>query len=69
MLSARWVVYGRERDGMLAIRSSLIELPVTGKGYGALVEAQSRLLGALSREIADTVTRLRADAGAKRKTE
>ena len=54
-LDSRWsIVQGPERKLVKAMRSSITE-PVTGPDYGDLVAAQSRALGALSREIAQAI--------------
>ena len=51
-LNAGWTLRDQRAKQTLAIRSFLAEQQVTGTGYADLVEAQSRLLQALSREIA-----------------
>ena len=55
VLRATWVLFGGDPEKVLAMRSSRIEEAVRGDGYGPLVEAQSRLLDALSSRIAATV--------------
>ncbi|UCG11537.1 MAG: membrane integrity-associated transporter subunit PqiC [Deltaproteobacteria bacterium] len=57
-LIARWGIY--EEDGINAImtkRASFTE-PVNGKDYESLVAAQSRLIMAFSREVAETIRTL-----------
>jgi uncharacterized lipoprotein YmbA len=55
VLAARWSVT-REEDGMvLAARESNIKEPVEGQEYDALVNAMSRALATLSREIAAAI--------------
>ena len=54
-LDSRWSIFkGPERKLIKAHRSSISE-PVTGPDYPDLVAAQSRALGALSREIAQAI--------------
>jgi uncharacterized lipoprotein YmbA len=59
-LEARWSLLDQEGRRVLLTRRSAYQIPVTGADYPAIVEAQSRLLAALSDEIAETV---RARAG------
>lgn len=55
VLAARWSVF-REEDGkILAARESNVKGPVEGQGYDALVNAMSRALATLSREIAAAI--------------
>ena len=59
LLHARWRVLGQDRKELVLRFSSVRE--ATGEtGYPALVAAMNRSLGALSREIADSVKELRA---------
>jgi uncharacterized lipoprotein YmbA len=59
VLNARWSV-SRTGDGDRAVRvvQSLIREPVASAGYEALVAAESKVLTALSREIAETISSL-----------
>jgi uncharacterized protein len=59
LLEARWRVLGPDRKE-LVLRSSAVHEATGASGYPALVAAMSRSLGALSREIADSVKLLRA---------
>lgn len=51
-LHAVWTLRDQRQKKTLAVRTSLLQEAVTGPGYAELVAAQSRALGALSREIA-----------------
>jgi uncharacterized lipoprotein YmbA len=51
-LVARWSIYGRERRAVLTAGSSSLSEPTKGGDYEAIAAAQSRLVDALSREIA-----------------
>jgi len=51
-LNAAWTVRDQKEKKTLAVKSSILEEKVAGPGYAELVAAQSRALGALSREIA-----------------
>ena len=51
-LNATWTIIGPEGDAPLFVRRTIIQEAVTEKGYDGLVEAQSRALAALCREIA-----------------
>ncbi len=55
MLVARWSVFDGEGKSLIQAKRSTIFESVNGSGYPALVSAQSRALGGLSREIADTL--------------
>ena len=59
VLNARWVVT-RIADGERAFRvdQSLLREPVASKDYGALIAAKSKMVAALSREIADAIESL-----------
>jgi len=59
LLEARWRVLGPDRKE-LVLRSSAVREATGASGYPALVAAMNRSLGALSREIADSVKMLRA---------
>jgi len=55
---ARWVIFqGKERKLVLVRKSTIIE-PSGGKGYEAMVAADSRALEKLSREIAEVIKTL-----------
>jgi uncharacterized lipoprotein YmbA len=51
-LNAAWTVRDPRQKKTLAVRNSVLQEKVAGPGYAELVAAQSRALGALSREIA-----------------
>jgi hypothetical protein len=51
-LNAAWMVRDPRQKKTLAVRNSVLQEKVAGPGYAELVAAQSRALGALSREIA-----------------
>jgi uncharacterized lipoprotein YmbA len=51
-LEARWSLTGRDRTRLLRGGQTSLREPVVGEDYQALVEAESRALEALSREIA-----------------
>ena len=51
-LVARWNIYGREKKAVLATGKSSLSEATAGGDYDAMAAAQSRLVGALSREIA-----------------
>ncbi len=54
-LDCRWIVVGPQRGELLSTRRSLLREPVRGADHASLVEAQSRALAALSRDIADQI--------------
>lgn len=56
-LHATWTILDDEANELLTKRS-FIEEPASGSNYEALVSAQSRALGALSREIAEEIHEL-----------
>jgi uncharacterized protein len=62
-LRVTWVVTGRDGKAPLAVRKSMIQEPVSGKDYDALVSAQSRAVAALGRQIAEHIRRLASGAG------
>ena len=62
LLEARWRVLGQDRKE-LVLRYSAVRETTGESGYLALVAAMNRSLGALSREIADSVKVLRAQTG------
>jgi uncharacterized lipoprotein YmbA len=51
-LNAAWTVRDQKRKMTLAVKNSILQERVLGPAYADLVAAQSRALGALSREIA-----------------
>lgn len=51
-VNAAWTVRDQKHKKTLAVKTSTIEEKAQGPGYAELVSAQSRALGALSREIA-----------------
>jgi uncharacterized lipoprotein YmbA len=55
-LNAAWTVRDQKRKMTLAVKNSILQERVLGPGYADLVAAQSRALGALSREIAAELT-------------
>jgi uncharacterized lipoprotein YmbA len=50
-LKAQWGIFGRDRNPLMRKESIVVE-KVTGSGYDAYVEAMSRAIGRLSKEIA-----------------
>jgi uncharacterized protein len=54
-LAAQWSVSREEDKKILSVRESIVKEPVEGQDYDALVEAMSRSLAALSREIAGAI--------------
>jgi uncharacterized protein len=57
LLDAIWTVRGKNEKAAKTGRSTLRE-PVSGESYDALVAAQSRALGTLSRDLAQTILTL-----------
>jgi len=51
-LVARWSIYSRERKAALRTERATLSEPTNGGGYEGIATAQSRLIAALSREIA-----------------
>lgn len=51
-LNAAWTIRDQKRKKTLAVKTSTLLEKISGPGYAELVAAQSRALGALSREIA-----------------
>ena len=62
LLQSHWIVFSEDRKRVLGTKTSSLSEPVNGKGYEALVAAQSRALAALGREIAEAVGSLPRDA-------
>ncbi len=58
ILQSQWIIFSWDRKEVLVTKTSTLREPVNGKGYEALVAAQSRALAALSREIAEAVRSL-----------
>jgi uncharacterized lipoprotein YmbA len=59
LLNMTWTVTGRDARDILLVRRSIIEEPVQGTDYAAFVAAKSRILAALSREMAQAIGRIR----------
>jgi hypothetical protein len=57
-MTARWSIVEGEDKNLLWIKRSSYSKSVDGSGYTAFVAAQSRLVDALSREIAETIRAL-----------
>ena len=58
-LSAVWTIRGQGAKPMFVTDETLLEEKVTGEDYDSFVAAQSRLMAALSKEIADAIRGLR----------
>ncbi|MDD2274077.1 MAG: PqiC family protein [Desulfuromonadaceae bacterium] len=58
MLSAAWMLLGRERNTLLASGDAVITEPVHGTGYAAISGAMSRGLAELSRRIAAEIRKM-----------
>ncbi len=58
VLQGQWTLYSPDRKKVLASGTSTLDEPVDGHSYDALVSAQSRVLAALSRELAHAVASL-----------
>lgn len=54
-LNVTWMIVGPEGDTPLLVRRTIIQETVTEKGYEALVDAQSRAVAKLCREIAEVL--------------
>jgi uncharacterized lipoprotein YmbA len=52
-LNATWMIIGPEGDTPLLVRRTIIQEAVMGEGYDGLVDAQSRALAGLCRQIAE----------------
>lgn len=57
-LNVTWMIIGPEGDAPLLVRRTIIQEAVTGEGYDGLVDAQSRALAGLCREIAEAFTKM-----------
>ena len=58
VLNARWMIYGAGSHKMLVMKRSTIKEPMNANTYEAMVAAQSRAVGELSREIAKAIRAL-----------
>jgi uncharacterized lipoprotein YmbA len=58
VLDVRWFVLDPRSDKAFASKQSVIVEAVSGEDYSAMVSAQSRAVGKLSREIADELKRI-----------
>jgi len=58
VLNARWMIFGVDAHKMLAMKRSNLREPAGAKTYKAMVAAQSRAIGELSREIAKAIMAL-----------
>jgi uncharacterized lipoprotein YmbA len=61
-LIARWTVFRGHDKKVLFMQTSRISEPAGAQGYGAMVAAQSRALGHLSREIAKAIKTISREA-------
>lgn len=61
-LHSQWIIFSKDRKEVLFTKTSTLREPAAGQGYEALVSAQSRAVGALSREIAQAIRTLPQDA-------
>lgn len=59
LLNAIWTLKDQENRKIIAVNQSLLTEKVSGTSYSDLVNAQSRTLAALSREIAAEIIKLR----------
>ena len=57
-LNATWMIIGPDGDAPLLVRRTIIQEAVTGEGYDGLVDAQSRALAGLCRDIAKALNAL-----------
>jgi uncharacterized lipoprotein YmbA len=60
-LDVTWAIIGREARKILLVRNSLIREPVQGEDYDTFVAAKSRILGTLSRQIAQGIKEIHGD--------
>lgn len=58
VLEAAWVLFGKDVADPLLSRASVLSEKVDEKGYEGLVEAQSRAIAGLGREIAEAIRAL-----------
>jgi len=54
-LNVTWMIIGSESDSPLLVRRTIIQEAVSGEGYDGLVDAQSRALAGLCRDIAKAI--------------
>jgi uncharacterized protein len=59
LLNALWTLKNQKNQKIITVNQSLLTEKVSGTGYPDLVNAQSRTLSALSREIAEEIKKLR----------
>ena len=59
-LNATWMIISPKDDAPLLVRRTIIQEAVTGEGYDGLVDAQSRAIEGLCRDIAKALSTLRA---------
>lgn len=55
LLNVTWTIRGQDSTTALHAKRSIIQQPVSGKGYDAFVSGHSQALAELSREIAEVV--------------
>ena len=55
-LNVTWVIIGSEGDTPLLVRRTIIQEAVSGEGFDGLVDAQSRALAGLCRDIAKAIS-------------
>jgi len=63
LLLARWTIYEKGDNTLLLTKKSRFSQPASGPGYDALAAAYSRIVGALSREMANTIQVLSLQRG------
>ncbi len=59
-LEAQWSIWSGHGEKLLLSRTTRLREPISTPDYPALVAAQSRLLGRLSREVAETLRQIAA---------
>ena len=57
-LIARWAIFGKERDELLSIRRSVYTEPAGENNYQTFIQAKSRAIEKLSRDIAAAIKEL-----------
>jgi uncharacterized lipoprotein YmbA len=62
-LLVRWSIVDGVQRRTLLMRKSIFSEPITSEGYEATVASMSRLVGALSREIAEAIREISVTAG------
>ena len=60
LLNVTWTITGRQPSNVLRVRHSVIRETVPSEGYEAFVAAKSRVLAALSREMAPEIMAIQA---------